>query len=318
MVINKEKTILDVGKQVLKEEAQVILQMANSLDSTFEKCVELLLSSSGRVAISGMGKSGHIGKKIAATLASTGTPAFFMHPAEASHGDLGMMLPTDILIAISNSGNTSELSDILHYATRYGIPIIAITARKDSKLGKLSTYCLELLHTEEACPLGCAPTSSTTATLAIGDALAMALLHARGFTADDFNRYHPGGALGKQLMTVQEIMHTGDAVPLVDLNTSMVDIIYTISSKGFGCTGVVDDEGKLVGIITDGDLRRHMEDDFLQKNAQAIMTENPVTVGLELMLSQAKHIMQTKKITTLFITDNKSEPMGIVNIHGVD
>ncbi len=313
----KDKSIIGIGKEVLRQEAEVLLKTADMLSSEFEKCVELILSTSGRVVVSGMGKSGHICKKIAATLASTGTPAFFLHPGEASHGDLGMMLPEDILIAISNSGNTAELTNILHYATRYGIPIIAITGNRESMLGKLSTYCLELLHLEEACPIGCAPTTSTTATLALGDALAMSLLFARGFTAEDFNKYHPGGALGKQLTSVEEIMYTGDSLPLVELDTPMADIIYTISSKGFGCAGVIDDEGKLVGIITDGDLRRHLDNNFLAKKPKDIMTKNPITIDKDIVLSQAEHLMKQKKVTVLFIINGESKPLGIINIHGL-
>lgn len=310
-------TIISMGREVLFQEAETITRMAKQLDETFAQSAELLLTNTGRVAITGMGKSGHIGRKIAATLASTGTPAFFIHPAEASHGDLGMMTSDDVLIAISNSGNTLELSDILHFATRYGIKIIAITRSKNSKLGSLADYCLELPHTDEACPLGCAPTSSTTATLALGDALAMALLRLRGFTTQEFNVYHPGGALGNKLMTVDEVMRTEQDMPLVHEKMSMNEVIYIMTGKGFGCAGVLDDAGKLVGIITDGDLRRHMSADLMKKTASTVMTHNPLVIEKGCLTSKVRHIMEQKKITALFVVRsmNEMEPIGIVTIH---
>lgn len=314
---DRTNNIITMGKEVLLQEAKTLTRMANELDETFAQSTELLLNNAGRVAITGMGKSGHIGRKIAATLASTGTPAFYIHPAEASHGDLGMMTPSDVLIAISNSGNTAELSDILHFATRYGIKIIAITRRKDSKLGSLSDYCLELPHTDEACPLGCAPTSSTTATLALGDALAMALLRLRGFTAQEFNVYHPGGALGNKLLTVNEVMRTEGDLPLVHEKMSMNEVIYVMTGKGFGCAGVLNDTEKLVGIITDGDLRRHMSSELMDKTASTVMTHNPLVIEKNCLTSKVRHIMEQKKITALFVVSSMDEmkPIGIVTIH---
>ncbi len=309
--------IIDMGKDVLRLEAQTITTMSDQLNAQFAQSVELLLNHSGRVAITGMGKSGHIGRKIAATLASTGTPAFFIHPAEASHGDLGMMTEDDILIAISNSGNTAELSDILHFATRHGIKIIAITRSKKSKLGSLADHCLELPHTDEACPLGCAPTSSTTATLALGDALAMALLRLRGFTAQEFNVYHPGGALGNKLMTVAEVMRTGSDMPLVHEKMLMTEVIYVMTGKGFGCAGVLDGNGSLVGIITDGDLRRHMNTELMHKTADVVMTRKPLAIERDCLTSKVRHIMEQNKITALFVVQNMEDmkPIGIVTIH---
>ncbi|MFI3270518.1 MAG: KpsF/GutQ family sugar-phosphate isomerase [Pseudomonadota bacterium] len=317
--IDFERTqeIISMGKEVLHLEADTITNLADNLSPVFAQSVELLLSNTGRVAITGMGKSGHIARKIAATLASTGTPAFFIHPAEASHGDLGMMTTGDVLIAISNSGNTLELSDILHFATRYGIRIIAITRSKESKLGALADLCLELPHTHEACPLGCAPTSSTTATLALGDAIAMALLRLRGFTAQEFNIYHPGGALGNKLMTVGDVMRVGEALPLVHENMMMHEVIYVMTGKGFGCAGVLNDTGKLIGIITDGDLRRHMSTELMSKTAHTVMTPQPLVVMQDCLTSKARHIMEQKKITSLFVVRdfNDLEPIGVVTIH---
>lgn len=313
----QDQEIISMGKEVLLLEAKTITSLADQLGQDFAQSVQLLLASSGRVAITGMGKSGHIGRKIAATLASTGTPSFFIHPAEASHGDLGMMTKDDTLIAISNSGNTLELSDILHFATRYGIKIIAITRSRQSKLGAIADLCLELPHTDEACPLGCAPTSSTTATLALGDALAMALLRLRGFTAQEFNVYHPGGALGNKLMTVEEVMRSGDALPLVQEKMSMNEVIYIMTGKGFGCAGVLDTAGKIVGIITDGDLRRHMDDALMSKTADTVMTKNPLVIEKNCLTTKARHIMEQKKITALFVVHNNDDmkPIGIVTIH---
>lgn len=317
----KENTeaIMEMGKEVLRQEAATLLSLATSLDQRFSQSVQCILESAGRVAVTGMGKSGHIGRKIAATLASTGTPAYFIHPAEASHGDLGMMSSGDVLIAISNSGGTAELSDILHFATRHGIKIIAITRKKDSKLGLLSDFCLELPHTDEACPLGCAPTSSTTATLALGDALAMAVLRLRGFTADEFNVYHPGGALGNKLLTVNDVMHTGDALPLVREASPMSEVIYTMTGKGFGCAGVLGQDDKIVGIITDGDLRRHMDSELMSKEAHMVMTHNPLVVPLGSLNTKARHMMEQKKITALFVvrSDKDKAPEGIITIHTI-
>jgi len=317
MGTNPNITPLETGRQVVHQEAKALLLLADNLDATFVRCVELLLNVQGRIAVTGMGKSGHIARKIAATLASTGSPAYYIHPAEASHGDLGMMSKNDVLIALSNSGNTPELYDILHYAARYGIPIMAITGRADSKLGRIADYCLELPRVEEACPLVCAPTTSTTLELAIGDALAMAILQLRGFTLEEFCKYHPGGVLGKQLRTVEEVMRTGDDIPLVKEQTSMSEVICIMTGKGFGCAGVVSEEGTLVGIITDGDIRRHLHADLLQSRADRIMTRTPCTITKDYFVCKTISFMELHKITSVFIIDKfpRGKPIGIINMH---
>ncbi len=311
---NVKHNVMDIGKKVLRQEAQTILSLADNLDPIFEKCVELLLNISGRVAVSGIGKSGHVGRKIAATFASTGTPAYFIHPTEAAHGDLGMMLQDDILLVLSNSGNTEELAPLLGYATKKGMLIMAITKNAQSTLGRLADFCLVLPPLGEACPFGCAPTSSTTATLALGDALAMAVLQVRGFDEKAFNTYHPGGALGKQLRSVAEIMHTKEAMPLVCVGTPMSEAIYVMTGKGFGCTGVLNTNNELVGIITDGDLRRHMSADLMQKHVQEVMTENPIVVEADCAASKAGYIMHSRTITGLFVVQDK-KPIGFVHLH---
>lgn len=307
-------TALEVGRQIIRQEAKALLRLAEAQDQSFERCVDLLLHTSGRVAVTGMGKSGHIARKVAATLASTGTPAYFIHPAEASHGDLGMMSPQDALIAISRSGNSAELSDILFYAEEHGLSVIAITSNSQSPLGKHAKLCLPLPALHEACPLDCAPTTSTTMSLALGDALAMALMHARGFTLENFKCFHPGGALGKKLMKVKDIMHTGDALPLVKPNTPMSEVLLVMTSKGFGCAGVVDEEAKLIGIITDGDLRRHLGPNFLEKNAYSIMTKPPFTIDEITSVEKASFLMYKKKISCIFVIKHQI-PYGIINIH---
>ena len=259
-----------------------------------------------------MGKSGHVGRKMAATLASTGTPAYFIHPGEASHGDLGMITSRDAIIAISNSGNTTELGDIIMYAAQNNIPLIAITKNADSFLGKHCTHLLLQPQLHEACPLDCAPTTSTTVQIALGDALAMCLLEARGFSREDFRKYHPGGSLGSQLNAVRDIMHKGDALPLVGTNAPMMEVLAEMTHKGFGCVGVVEEE-KLVGIITDGDLRRHMGPDILEANAEALMTRSPVCIEAEALSAKARSVMEDRKISSLFITDAE-KPVGLITI----
>ena len=246
----------------LKKQAEALWHMAEDLDGSFDEVIRCLLSISGRIAVSGMGKSGHVARKVAATLASTGSPAYFIHPAEASHGDLGMMSRHDAVIAFSNSGETAELNDIILFASRHGIPITGVTKRGDSFLARHADYVLLLPNEPEACPIGCAPTTSTTLQMALGDAIALSLLKARGFGAEDFHRFHPGGRLGRKLMTVREIMHVGEALPLASLDSPMTEILCIMTGKGFGCVGIME-KGILVGIITDGDLRRHMDGGLL-------------------------------------------------------
>ncbi len=308
-----KKEILAQGKSTLSQEGIALQQLSDDLGDSFVECVELLLNVKGRVVVTGMGKSGHIGRKIAATLSSTGTPAFFVHPAEASHGDLGMMTSRDALLAISNSGNTAELSDILLYADSNHLPVVAITANPSSPLGLHSTICLTIPHKHEACPLDCAPTISTTMSLGLGDALAMALMYARGFTPEDFKSFHPGGSLGHKLLKVKDVMHTGDEIPLVDINSSMRDVIVELSGKCLGCVGISKD-GHLVGIITDGDLRRSMDKDILDKQPSQIMTPNPKFITKESRVVDAAQEMHEKKITSMFVVD-KDKTVGILHIH---
>ncbi len=307
---------LDEARQVLRDEAQALCILADSLGETFEKTVDCLLGIKGRIAVTGMGKSGHVARKIAATLASTGSPAYFIHPAEASHGDLGMMTPEDAVIAISNSGNTSELTDIVLYASQNNMPLVAITKNADSFLGKHCDHLLLQPQLHEACPLDCAPTTSTTVQMALGDALAMCLLTARGFRKEDFRRFHPGGSLGHRLSLVRDLMHTGDSVPLVSLNAPMMDVLAEMTRKGFGCVGVMEGE-KLVGIITDGDLRRHMGPNILESTACELMTRNPVCVGADALSAKAQGIMEERKITCVFVVDDEHRPLGVLSMHDI-
>ena len=307
---------LDEARQVLRDEAQALCVLADSLGEAFEKTVDCLLGIKGRIAVTGMGKSGHVARKIAATLASTGSPAYFIHPAEASHGDLGMMTPEDAVIAISNSGNTSELTDIVLYASQNNMPLVAITKNADSFLGKHCDYLLLQPQLHEACPLDCAPTTSTTVQMALGDALAMCLLTARGFRKEDFRRFHPGGSLGHRLSLVRDLMHTGDSVPLVPLNAPMMDVLAEMTRKGFGCVGVMEGE-KLVGIITDGDLRRHMGPNILESTACELMTRNPVCVGADALSAKAQGIMEERKITCVFVVDDEHRPLGVLSMHDI-
>jgi len=300
---------------VILQEARGLELLAQNLDQSFNQAVDLILSSPGRVAVTGMGKSGHIARKVAATLSSTGSPAFFIHPSEAGHGDLGMLVPKkDVLLAYSNSGQTVELSAILRYCLRYNIPIIAITQNPDSILGKQADLVFCLPKLSEACPLGCAPTTSTTMMLALGDALALGLLSARGFTMEDFHQYHPGGKLGTRLLSVSDLMHTGEAMPIIAPETLMSEALVVMTGKRLGCLGIVED-GKLVGLITDGDLRRHMGPDLLQTQAQKIMTKNPKTFRPETMAAKALSVMQENEITNAFVVSENGEPLGAIHIH---
>ena len=304
---------LTSARNTLTAEAAGLTQLADALGDNFVQAVDVLEAAQGRVIVSGMGKSGHIGNKIAATMASTGTPASFVHPAEASHGDLGMITQDDVVLALSWSGGTQELASLLNYTTRFKIPLIAITSGADSLLGKAATICLTLPKAEEACPNGLAPTTSTTMQLALGDALAVALLERRNFSAADFKNFHPGGKLGASLSRIADVMHQGDALPLIDGAMKMDEAIVVMTEKGFGCLGIIDDKGKLVGIVTDGDLRRHMADDLLTKPASDIMTAKPQTIGGDKLTAEALSLMQESKIQCLFVCE-QGLPTGLVRV----
>ena len=302
---------IEEAKRIIHDEASALNILAENIGNEFEKTVDCLLNIKGRIAVTGMGKSGHIARKVAATLASTGSPAYFIHPAEASHGDLGMMTANDAVIAISNSGNTAELSDIILYAAQKGLPLIGITKNADSFLAKHSDYLLLQPQLHEACPLDCAPTTSTTVQLALGDALAMCLISARGFSREDFHMYHPGGALGHKLALVKDIMHSGNAVPLVHPDASMMEVLAEITRKGFGCVGIIENN-RLIGIVTDGDLRRHMCHNIMEFTAKELMTPNPVCIGGEALSAKVKEIMERKKISSVFVVNKTGDIEGIV------
>lgn len=304
---------LDTARRVIQIETRALEQLEQALNSDFERAIELLLGATGRVIVSGMGKSGHIARKIAATLASTGTPAHFVHPAEASHGDLGMMAQGDVALVLSNSGETPELADVIAYTRRFGIPMIGVASRPNSTLLKQADVALVLPKAEEACGTGVVPTSSTTMTLALGDAIAVALMEHRKFTPEKFREFHPGGKLGAQLSRVGDLMHAGDALPLVAQGTRMSDALIEISQKGFGVVGVVGPDNVLTGIVTDGDLRRHMEG-LLSLTAEQVMTHNPTTITADALAEEAVNIMNTRKITCLFVTED-SHPLGLIHIH---
>lgn len=288
---------------------------ASTLGGAFDAAVALIGAAAGRTIVTGMGKSGHVARKIAATMASTGTPAYFVHPGEASHGDLGMIRSDDVILALSWSGETAELADITTYSRRFNIPLVAITSGADSALGREADVCLCLPKSEEACPNGLAPTTSTTMQLAIGDALAVALLEAKGFTAQDFRRFHPGGKLGARLTFVRDVMHIGDKLPLVAASALMSEAMVEISAKGFGCVGVLDPMGKLAGIVTDGDLRRHMRPDLMSAKVIDVMTASPKVGAPDLLAVEALQNLNSRKIAALFIVDADERPVGIVHLH---
>lgn len=307
---------LDAARRVIGIEADALAQLGAGLDDSFAEAVELMLAVQGRVIIVGMGKSGHIARKIAATLASTGTPAQFVHPSEASHGDLGMLTRADVVMVLSNSGETPELADVIAYTRRFNIPMIGVASRADSTLIKQSDVRIVLPRAEEACGTGVVPTSSTTMTLALGDALAVALMEHRQFTPEHFRDFHPGGKLGAQLSRVSDLMHSGAALPLIGMDTPMGDALLEISQKGFGVVGVTDVEGRLAGIITDGDLRRHM-DGLLSLTAKDVMTRAPSTLTPEALAEEAVAVMNARKITCLFVVDptGNGAPDGLLHIH---
>ena len=301
--------------KTIDSEIRAIEELKKSLEAeSLTKALDFMQNSTGRIIITGMGKSGHIGKKIAASLASTGTPSFFVHPAEASHGDLGMITDDDVVIAISNSGESRELIDILNYCKRFGIKLIAITKNQDSSLGKAGDVVLLLPNNGEACPLGLAPTSSTTATLVLGDILTIRMIERKGFSKEDFNDRHPGGKLGSILKRVSDLMHTGQDMPLLDENANMQAVLLEMTSKRLGCVGFVNSAGILTGILTDGDLRRCLSAQILSEKAADLMTRNPKTIAPEAMTAEALKIMHDKKITNLFVVDNL-KPVGVIHIH---
>ncbi len=311
-------TFIDSARRTIDLERQAVEDLALNLDDNFTLACQLILDCSGRVIVTGMGKSGHIGKKIAATLASTGTPSFYVHPGEASHGDIGMITSADLVLALSNSGKTSEVVTLLPLIKRLGCPLVSMTGDPDSLMAQAAEANINIRIRQEACPLGLAPTSSTTATLVMGDALAIALLEARGFSAEDFAFSHPGGALGRKLLLkVKDLMHSGERLPLVLQSTSLSDALLEISNKGMGMTAVVDEAGILVGIFTDGDLRRALDQELKLKSTPIaqVMTTNCSTIEPQLLAAEALRIMEEKKINGLLVVDPQRRPVGALNMH---
>ena len=312
---------LETARRVLTLESEGLATLADALDDRFTRAVSVLAGVSGRVVVSGMGKSGHVGRKIAATLASTGTPAMFVHPAEASHGDLGMIVAGDAVLALSNSGDAPELADLVNHAKRFGLPLIGITSRAESALGRAADIALILPKVPEACPMGLAPTTSTTMQMALGDALAVALLTRRGFTAADFRVFHPGGKLGAKLSRVRDLMHGAEELPLAPPETTMDAAIVAMTARRFGCLGVQGPDGALLGIITDGDLRRALEaggaTTLLGRTAGEVMTRDPRSIGPDALAAEALRAMNgpPRPITTLFVLDEARRPLGILHIH---
>lgn len=311
---------VDAAQRVLDCAQDAIRALAQSLNGTFSRAVDVILGVQGRVIVSGMGKSGHIARKIAATLASTGTPAHFVHPAEASHGDLGVVTRADTLLILSNSGETAELSDLITFAKRFSVPLIGIAAREDSALLRAADVPLLLPHAQEACPMGLAPTTSTTLMLVLGDALAVALMERRGFTHDQYRELHPGGSLGKSLIRVSDIMHRGEELPLVGETTELREALAVMTAKGFGCTGIVDANGRLIGIFTDGDLRRSVDRLTAHASIGTLMTTSPKTAAATDLAAQALAFMNghTPKLNVLFVvepSDPSRKPVGILHLH---
>lgn len=310
------QTMLDTGRRVILSEAEALSELAGTLDGSFSDAVELLAQTTGRVIVSGIGKSGHVGRKIAATLASTGKPAHFVHPAEASHGDLGMMAVNDSALVLSNSGETAELADILAYTKRFGIPLVGIAGNRDSILIRQADVGIVIPNAIEAGEIRMIPTVSTTMMLAVGDAIAVSLMEHRSFTPELFREFHPGGMLGARLSTVRDLMHTGDAVPLVSGDTVMTEALIEMSRKGFGVAGICSEDGRLEGVITDGDLRRHM-DGLLDNRASQVMTRNPVTIASGELAATAVGLMNERMVTCLFAVDSPGSGRveGILHIH---
>lgn len=309
---------LDTARRVLRLEAEGIEALANALDGSFTAAVDRLAEVTGRIIVTGLGKSGHIARKVAATLASTGSPAYYVHPTEASHGDLGMITPSDAVIAFSNSGETTEIRDLLEYSRRHSIPMIAITAKRDSTLAEMADVVLALPNVPEACPMGLAPTTSTTVSLALGDALAVALLERKGFSVQDFRLLHPGGKLGASLLRVADLMHTDEEIPLAGVDTPMGEAVVTMTAKRKGCVGIMDGTGRLTGVITDGDLRRHMGADLLSRTAGDLMTSDPRTIRPQALAVEAVALMSQREITSLFVvaqTGRSEDLVGIIHMH---
>ncbi len=314
----EDRALIDMGRAVIDLEARAVAALGARIDGDFARACRYMLGCEGRIVVLGMGKSGHIGGKIAATLASTGSPAFFVHPGEASHGDLGMITPQDVVIAISNSGETAEIVTIIPLLKRLGVPLVAMTGRRDSTLGREADVCLDVSVEQEACPLGLAPTASTTATLAMGDALAIALLEARGFTAEDFARSHPGGTLGRRLLLhVADIMHRGEEIPRVPVGASLTEAVMEITRKRLGFTTVTDDDGHLAGVFTDGDLRRLLESspDLNATPVETVMTREPTTLAPDMLAAEALQLMERKRINAFPVVDGQGRVVGAVNLH---
>ncbi|MDR1551728.1 MAG: KpsF/GutQ family sugar-phosphate isomerase [Holosporaceae bacterium] len=311
--MQKQSAEFDYAKSVLKEEIAGLEAMLNALDDSIVVAVNLLYRKKGHVIVSGMGKPGHIGRKISATLASTGTPSFFLHPGEASHGDLGEISAEDVLLVLSLSGNTQELIPMLSYANRFGVDVIAITADPQSVLAKSSTACIAMPNVREACPYNLAPTTTTTMMLALGDVIALSLLRKKEFNREDFKKLHPGGALGKRLLTVEDLMHAD--VPLVHENDLMKHVLIEMTQKPFGCACVVNSSNEIVGIITDGDLRRGICPNFLEMRAQEVMSRNPKVVSPTMFAQEAIKLMNEYKITSLFVMAKNDIPCGIIHVH---
>ncbi|MCB2108433.1 MAG: KpsF/GutQ family sugar-phosphate isomerase [Rhodobacteraceae bacterium] len=306
---------VESARHVFALAGEAIAALAGSVGADFTACIDLIAAGTGRVIVSGMGKSAHVGHKIAATLASTGTPAFFVHAAEASHGDLGMIAENDIVLALSNSGETAELADLIAHTRRFGNKLIAMTGKRTSSLGQAADIVLELPPLNEACPLGMAPTTSTTAMIAFGDAIAVALMERRGFSHEDYKVFHPGGKLGRRLLKVGDLMHVGDEMPLIKPDTAMPETILEMTRKTFGIAGVVEN-GKLIGVVTDGDLRRHMSADLFKSTAAGVMTRNPKTTGANILAAEAVRRMNEWKIACLFVVD-EGKPVGIIRLHDI-
>ncbi len=307
------------ARKTLTIETQGLNALAAALDhdlgANLVRAVDVILKASGRVIVSGMGKSGHIARKIAATLASTGTPASFVHPAEASHGDLGMITPNDVVVMLSNSGESAELKDMLNYCARFSVPMIAITANITSTMGRAADITLQLPKVQEACPNGLAPTTSTLLQLALGDALAMALLEAKGFSADDFRNYHPGGKLGAQIKHAHDIMHKDGELPLCTVGDFLRDALPIMNHHKFGCIGVKAENGNLIGMITDGDLRRHLGNDLWSRKVEDVMTTNPTTIHEQMFAAEVIELINTKRITAVFVISETKKPIGLIHIH---
>ncbi|HEY4125168.1 MAG TPA: KpsF/GutQ family sugar-phosphate isomerase [Rhizomicrobium sp.] len=306
---------LKVARRVLDMAGEAITALGQSLNGDFTRALDAILAIKGRVIVSGMGKSGHIARKIAATLASTGTPAYFVHPGEASHGDLGMVTREDAVLMLSYRGETAELGDLMTHAKRLRIPLIGIAGNPNSTLLQTADIALVLPNAREACPMGLAPTTSTTLMLALGDALAVALMERRGFTADQYRDFHPGGSLGRALIRVSDLMHTGEDLPLAGEDASMQQVVLIMAARRFGCVGITDKNGALTGIITDGDLSRHMDRELLDRKLADVMTRNPKVIAADRLAAEALALMNEKKITQLFVLDESNQPKGILHMH---